>query len=204
MATKMRSMFTSVSDKVFPGSGNLIDNSRESFIGGGNLLLSNLGLQMALYFNCHFSPIWFLICIIMLSLKYSQLGPYYKFVLIVVYVVMASLELIRLYLGYSGNLQEKVPELAGFWLVTFILQLPLTCFLLFNENALILPMERAVNIIMLLFMLFEVVQGYRAIKRMTDAQVEKFHLTHFNTNNIEMDDIGNIQTFETDNIKKYI
>lgn len=28
--------------------------------------------------------------------------------LVVVYVVMASLEIVRLYLGYSGNLQEKV------------------------------------------------------------------------------------------------
>ena len=40
---------------------------------------------------------------------------------------------------------------------------------------------------MLIFLLFEVIQGYRAIKKMTDAQVEKFHLKHFSSdNNIEM------------------
>lgn len=76
--------------------------------------------------------------------------------------------------------------MAGFWLVTFILQLPLICFLLFNEHTLVLPFERAIHIVMLVFLLFEVVQGYRAIKKMTDAQVEKFQLRHFNDNNIEM------------------
>ena len=61
------------------------------------------------------------------------LSQIYKFVLVVVYIVMACIETTRLYLGYSGNLQEKVPELAGFWLVTLLMQLPLTCFLLFNN-----------------------------------------------------------------------
>ena len=81
----------------------------------------------------------------------------------------------------------QVPELAGFWLVSFILQLPLVCFLLFNEYTLVLPLERAVHIVMLLFILFEVVQGYVAIKRMTDAQVEKFHLQRFKED-LEMED----------------
>ena len=57
-------------------------------------------------------------------------------------------------------------------------------------------MERAANIVMLGFMLFEVVQGYRAIKRMTDAQVEKFHIRHFN-DVIQMDEITN---YNIDNV----
>ena len=86
--------------------------------------------------------------------------------------------------------------MAGFWLVTFILQLPLVCFLLFNEYTLILPLERAVHIIMLAFILFEIVQGYRAIKRMTDAQVEKFHLQRF-SEDLVMDDVNtNINAFD--------
>ncbi len=73
----------------------------------------------------------------------------------------------------------QVPELAGFWLVTFILQLPLSCLLLLNETALIMPIERAANIIHLIFIIIEVVQGYIAVKALTQHQVEKFHLKQF-------------------------
>ena len=34
-------------------------------------------------------------------------------------------QVVRLYLGYLGNLGERVPELAGFWLLTILLQLPM-------------------------------------------------------------------------------
>ena len=49
---------------------------------------------------------------------------------------------------------------------------------------------------MLAFILFEIVQGYRAIKRMTDAQVEKFHLQRF-SEDLVMDDVNtNINAFD--------
>ena len=201
MGERMRDVLGSVSNTVFPGSRNLITGDCANFFELGNYLISDLGLQVALYLNCHFSPIWFITCIVMLSLKYSRINEFYKFVLIVVYIVMGSIEITRLYLGYSGNLQEKVPELAGFWLVTFILQLPLTCFLLFNEHVVILPMERAINIVMLAFLLFEVIQGYRAVKRMTDVQVKKFHLRHLN-GDIEMEELAG-QVIENIDVKKF-
>jgi len=83
----------------------------------------------------------------------------------------------------------------------------LVCFLLFNEHTLVLPLERAVHIVMLLFIAFEIVQGYVAIKRMTDAQVEKFHLQRFKED-LEMEGLhANTLTFEElDNVsskKKY-
>ena len=43
----------------------------------------------------------------------------------------------------------------------------------------VLPMERAVNIVMVAFVIFEVIQGYRVIKAMTEHQVSKFHLHQF-------------------------
>lgn len=45
------------------------------------------------------------------------------------------------------------------------------------------------NILMVLFVVFETIQGYRAIKRMTDYQVNKFHLHQFD----EMSDIHDAQ-----------
>ena len=60
-----------------------------------------------------------------------------------------------------------------------MIQLPLTFMLLFNEDAVIVPTERAINIIMATFVVFETLQGYRAIKFMTENQVAKFHLNQF-------------------------
>ena len=72
-----------------------------------------------------------------------------------------------------------MPELAGFWLLTFLIQLPFILLLLFNEDARILPMERAVNIVEGLFVVFEIVCGYFAIRTMVNYQVTKFHLRQF-------------------------
>ena len=73
----------------------------------------------------------------------------------------------------------QVPELAGFWIITLVLQLPLTLMLLLNESMLIMPMERAVNIIMTLFVLFETIQGYRVLRIMIGHQISKFHVQQF-------------------------
>ena len=37
-----------------------------------------------------------------------MLATHYKFVTIVIYIVMFIVEMARLYLGYEGNLREKV------------------------------------------------------------------------------------------------
>ena len=41
-------------------------------------------------------------------LQYEALATHYKFVTITIYVVMFLVEAARLYLGYEGNLREKV------------------------------------------------------------------------------------------------
>jgi len=69
-----------------------------------------------------------------------------------------------------------VPELAGFWLLTLLLQTPFVLFLLLNEAMIITPLERAVTIVMAAFVLFEDVVGYFAIRAMVDSQVNKFHM----------------------------
>lgn len=40
----------------------------------------------------------------------------------------------------------------------------------------ILPLERAVHIVLTVFVIFEVIQGYRVIDVLTQNQVSKFHL----------------------------
>ncbi|XP_074983326.1 transmembrane protein 17 isoform X3 [Caretta caretta] len=121
-----------------------------------NEIVSSLPLQMSLYFNLYFFPFWWVSSVVMLQLKYPVLPDYYKFILVTVIVLVSLIEAIRLYLGYMGNLQEKVPELAGFWLLSLLLQLPIILFLLFNDGLKIQPLERAVHIIFALFLTFQV------------------------------------------------
>ncbi|NXC39377.1 TMM17 protein, partial [Penelope pileata] len=145
----------------------------------GNEVVTSLPLQMSLYFNVHFFPFWWLSTVVMLQLKYAVLSDYYKFILVTVMILTSLIEVIRLYLGYTGNLQEKVPELAGFWLLSLLLQLPLILFLLFNEDLNIQPLERSVNIIFALFLIFQVTAAFVTLNRMVNKLATQFRLNEF-------------------------
>nr|XP_060640600.1 transmembrane protein 17 [Anolis sagrei ordinatus] len=160
------------------------DNSRTGPESGGDdvpdiEIVSSLPLQMSLYFNLCFFPFWWLSNILMLQLKYPVLPDYYKFILVTIAILTSLIEIIRLYLGYMGNLQEKVPELAGFWLLSILLQLPLILFLLLNEGLKIQPLERAVNIIFIVFLAFQVISAFLALKKMVNQLATRFHLHEF-------------------------
>ncbi|KAG7467963.1 hypothetical protein MATL_G00137800 [Megalops atlanticus] len=131
----------------------LSPEEQAKFLGHESDVVSSLPLQMSLFFNLCFFPLWWVCEVVMLHLKYPVLPDYYKFILITVLIIMTLIEAIRLYLGYAGNLQEKVPELAGFWLLSLLLQFPLVLFQLFNEAILIQPLERGVHIVLALFLL---------------------------------------------------
>lgn len=116
----------------------------------------------------------------MLNLKYSALPDYYKFILVTILIVMTCIEAIRMYLGYAGVLQEKVPELAGFWLLSILLQLPLILFQLFNEAILIQPLERGVHIVLSMFILTQALAGFIALRDLVRHTESQFHLRQFN------------------------
>lgn len=147
--------------------------------GSDNEMSSNLALQMSLYFNTYFFPLWWVGAIMMIHMKYSFLPDYYKFIVITIIVLVTLIEAIRLYLGYMGNLQEKVPELAGFWLLSLLLQLPLILFLLLNESLTNLPLEKAMHIIFTIFLTFQVISAFYTLKKMVNQLAARFHLQDF-------------------------
>ncbi|XP_039989775.1 transmembrane protein 17B [Xiphias gladius] len=151
----------------------------DTFLPHDKRVLSSLHLQMSLYFNMWFFPLWWITEIVMLHLKYPVLPDYYKFILVTVLILMTLIEAIRLYLGYAGNLQEKVPELAGFWLLSILLQFPLVLFQLFNEAILVLPLERGVHIVLAIFILTQAVSGFVALRDMVRHTESQFHLRQF-------------------------
>ncbi|CAL1595558.1 unnamed protein product [Knipowitschia caucasica] len=158
---------------------NAVTKEYEPFLLNDKRVLSSLHLQMSLYFNACFFPFWWISEVVMLNLKYPFLPDYYKFILVTILIVMSCIEAIRLYLGYSGNLQEKVPELAGFWLLSILLQLPLILFQLFNEAILIQPLERGVHIVQCIFLLTQVFAGFIALQDLVRHTESQFHLRQF-------------------------
>ncbi|XP_019749532.1 transmembrane protein 17B [Hippocampus comes] len=142
-------------------------------------VLASLPLQMSLFFNIWFFPLWWISAIVMLHLKYSALPDYYKFILMTILILMTVIEAIRLYLGYVGNLREKVAELAGFWLLSILLQLPQILFQLCNEAILVQPLERAIHIVLALFILTQAVAGFVALRDLVRHTESQFHLRQF-------------------------
>ncbi|KAG8429694.1 hypothetical protein GDO86_002127 [Hymenochirus boettgeri] len=139
-------------------------------------LLTGLPLQMMLYFNALFFPFWFISEIITLELKYTSLTTYYQFFCITALIILTFVESIRLYLGYIGNLHEKVPELAGFFLLTILIQLPLILFLLTDKRNLLLPLEIAVHGVYIAFINAEVILSFLVLKTMTRQLATKYCL----------------------------
>lgn len=161
-----------VSEAVFPGIH--ISYKNKGAINRSDEIVTSLPLQMCLYFNVYFSPFWLLIHLFTLFEKFLQLSQLYKILLLTVVIVLTPVEIARLYLGYVGNLTEKVPELAGFWLLTVFLQFPLHCFLLFHEEKALFPAERTVNILMMIFVILEIIFGYLTVKAIARHQSRKF------------------------------
>ncbi|XP_031425811.1 transmembrane protein 17A [Clupea harengus] len=144
-----------------------------------NEVVAHLPLQMLMYFNMYFFPFWWTSEMVMLELKFSLLPAYYQCLLVTGVVLLTIFEIMRIYLGYVGNLEEKVPELAGFWLLTFFFQLPILLFFVTDEGILIAPLERAVHAIYLLFVLTETLASFLALRDMSRKLTLQFHLRQF-------------------------
>jgi transmembrane protein 17 len=73
----------------------------------------------------------------------------------------------------------QVPELAGFWLLSLLLQLPLILFLLLNDGLRNLPLEKAIHIIFTIFLTFQVISAFLTLKKMVNQLAARFHLQDF-------------------------
>ncbi|XP_040540152.1 transmembrane protein 17B [Gallus gallus] len=112
-------------------------------------------------------------------LQYNLLPRYYQLLLLAAFLILTLAEGARLYLGYIGNLQEKVPELAGFLLLSLLIQLPLLLFLLTDHLTIRLPLELAVHSLLLAFLICEVVAAFLALRVMSRQLAAQFYLRQF-------------------------
>lgn len=145
---------------------------------------SSLPLQMLLSFNNCFFPFWALSFIFILPLLAPNSSNQHVILMVFGFGFKFIIECIRLYLGYAGNLAERMPELTAFCLLTILFQIPLTIFLFVYPlvtaaYGLKMPLVSAIEIIYMAFLLFESIFGVYAVRVMVAAQSSRFHYRQF-------------------------
>jgi len=154
---------------------------------------SSLSLQQLLYYNSLYSMIHCVFVVGMLvwkvrarSARASRLGRgrflqvtnidmniIMKFVVPIFSVVWVLAEAIRLMLGLSGNIRERVPELAAFLLLTVFPQIPVVAFLslgALNRT----PIDYIIGIPQLAMLFLEAIFAYFTVRRFMRKQTAEF------------------------------
>ncbi|KAL3269726.1 hypothetical protein HHI36_008786 [Cryptolaemus montrouzieri] len=176
-----KSTVAAMSDKVFPGLSNNVEKQ-------GNEVMSNLPLQMALYFNVIYAPFWLFIITMYLFEKLDQFTDLHQFVILTIIFIATTVEILRLYLGYEGNLRDKVPELSGFWMLSILLQLPVQSILLFTPHLNFSVLEVVSQAIMFTMLVTQIISGYVALKFTAAQQAIYFRIMKLKAD-ISMSDI---------------
>ncbi|GAQ86705.1 hypothetical protein KFL_003060040 [Klebsormidium nitens] len=136
-------------------------------------IASSIFFQMLLYFNVQYSIVWFPA---MLTSRF--LKPKFGVVEAALLVLFLVSEPVRLALGYSGNLQEKVPFVAAFMLLTLFPGLPVCLYFMFVQKHLE-PSDKAVGTLMAIFLVLELFTAVHAIRQLIRSQTLKFYLEDY-------------------------
>lgn len=70
-------------------------------------------------------------------------------------------------------------------MLTTFLQFPLHSLCTFSQDFIVLPWERVVDVILMIFIIFEIIIGYAAVKKISNHQAlkMKMQLLKYNTTN---------------------
>ncbi|VDK80535.1 unnamed protein product [Litomosoides sigmodontis] len=136
-------------------------------------VLSSLPLQIALHYNVCLAPFWATGLVVGLISKMHYLSITHVVILSTLLFITIATEFVRLFLGYYGNLGEKISALSGFWIISIILQVPIASFAILNSN-IPLPLERILWLYHGIFLLIEIIAGFLVIRKISHYQVAKF------------------------------
>lgn len=132
--------------------------------------LSSVGLQMSLYYNA-FLSVLFVCCTGAATVQKAVL--YHRYVPIVATGLYFVVEPVRLYFGFSGNLKEKVPDLATYLLMSTFPQLPLVVYLAYLQS-IKYPIDNIVGSIMLVLLIIQIYSGVLTVRRLIRMQTSQF------------------------------
>ncbi|XP_026329920.1 transmembrane protein 17-like isoform X1 [Hyposmocoma kahamanoa] len=136
-----------------------------------------LRMQRNLYINVYMYASWIFVIGIFLFMRVNMLGHLTKYLAMTVFALVAAIEGARLYFGYFGNVSCRVPEMAGFVMLTAMMQLPLISFFLFNPYLLSTPMEITLHALLWFMNCVEIVLGFLALKQ-ASSFAKSVYLSH--------------------------
>ncbi|XP_063705740.1 transmembrane protein 17-like [Culicoides brevitarsis] len=137
----------------------------------------SLSLQILLFLNVYCAPMWFIAAILSLYYEFDYLSTIHKTLSILSLLLITPIECLRLYLGYSGNLKDKIPDFAGFWILSTFLQFPMQLYLSISAPQIQkFLLAWCMEVITTALLALEIVIAFFAIKGRSKERAEQFHL----------------------------
>jgi transmembrane protein 17 len=113
-------------------------------------------------------------------MTYFDLSFFHLFLIHFLYAIFLLVEALRLWLGFSGNMRERVPEIAGCFLFSIFPQIVISLYFMslqpLSGYGFTMALEYALNIVYLALLLPQVVLSYLAAKHIVQAQTANFFL----------------------------
>ena len=135
---------------------------------------------MVLHYSGLFSGVWGILTACVLSWKWDNLdiAPVFQYITLVVFIIWAVVEPLRIWFGFVGNLKEKVPQLAAYCLLNVFPQIPVLVYLAFFQPSL-LPFERVSNVVQLIAVVLSAILGFSTTRSLVRSQTSQFYLNQF-------------------------
>eukprot|EP01135_Chromosphaera_perkinsii_P010661 Nk52_evm61s2192 gene=Nk52_evmTU61s2192 len=166
---------TKVTDAIFSETSKV--NGKAKIFNLNTEVASSLWLQVLMYCSVLYYPIFLAGLVVVLAEKFSTLDEETRGLAIAFVLVLLVIEPLRIYFGYVGNLSERIPELSIFWILSFVIQLPVSLYSILGGQYKVTAFDKVANIVFLLFLVPEIFIGYTTLKKLRGSQSAKFRLT---------------------------
>eukprot|EP00033_Pygsuia_biforma_P005422 GCRY01005983.1.p1 GENE.GCRY01005983.1~~GCRY01005983.1.p1 ORF type:complete len:240 (-),score=14.21 GCRY01005983.1:311-1030(-) len=187
LSTAVNNVLTSLSEKLFQKSNGILLQPEQAT--QKTEIASSVFLQMMMYYNFIYDFMFFPLSFHAFIWKANNEDNGFAFYVANVLRIglWLLLEPIRLSFGYSGNLRERVPQLAGF----FVLSIPQTILTLLGLiQSEPLALDVALNIMLLILLVPQVLISFFVAKRLIRARSAYFYLENWSlVNEAEMREI---------------
>eukprot|EP00740_Mantoniella_antarctica_P022029 CAMPEP_0198705296 /NCGR_PEP_ID=MMETSP1468-20131203/390359_1 /TAXON_ID=1461545 /ORGANISM="Mantoniella sp, Strain CCMP1436" /LENGTH=163 /DNA_ID=CAMNT_0044464163 /DNA_START=18 /DNA_END=509 /DNA_ORIENTATION=+ len=137
---------------------------------------SDVILQHMVAHNVYFSVCWWIATVLATFIKTGGSREDDDEIRPVMIVLFTIFEPIRLYAGFAGNLQEKVPLLMGFVSLSVFVILPVNAFFWYGQSA-VQPFDKALNTVAMTLLAAEIVAGINATRKVLRAQQLAYYLS---------------------------
>ncbi|EEH52630.1 uncharacterized protein MICPUCDRAFT_53205 [Micromonas pusilla CCMP1545] len=137
---------------------------------------SDVYTQMLIHYNAYFALAWWIATVTSTLFKTKGSATDDDDVRPVMIAMFMIFEPCRLYCGYAGNLQEKIPLMAGFVLLSFFVVLPLHAYFWWGQDD-ASPFDKSLNNFACVLIFLECITGVNAARKTLAAQSLAFYMS---------------------------